>query len=66
MIAALEGLLRTASAKFIMSVTGLVYSIIFSVAYRFLSEKLERSVARLAHSLEKRMDFVSLKTLADK
>lgn len=65
MIAALEGLLRTASAKFIMSVTGLFCSIVFSVGYRFLSGKLESSVARLAHALEKRMDFVSLEALAD-
>lgn len=65
MIAALEGLLRTASAKFVMSVTGLFCSIVFSVGYRFLSGKLESSVARLAHALEKRMDFVSLEALAD-
>lgn len=66
MIAALEGLLRTASAKFIMSVTGLFCSIVFSAGYRLLSEKLERSVARLARTLEKRMDFISLEALADK
>ena len=34
MIAALEGLLRTASAKIIMSVTGLFCSIVFTIGYR--------------------------------
>ena len=65
MIAALEGLLRTASAKFIMSVTGLFCSIVFTFGYRYWSGKLERSVAHLAHDLETRMDFVSLEALAD-
>ncbi|WP_428681689.1 methyl-accepting chemotaxis protein [Reyranella sp.] len=65
MIAALEGLLRTASAKFIMSVTGLFCSIVFTFGYRFWSGQLESSVARLAQDLEKRMDFVSLEALAD-
>ncbi len=65
MINALEGLLRTASAKFIMSVTGLFCSIVFGVAYRNVSGRLERAVARLAHALEQRMDFVSLEALAD-
>lgn len=65
MMTALEGLLRTASAKFIMSVTGLFCSIIFTVVYRGLSRWLDGAVANLARSLETRMDFVSLEALAD-
>jgi len=65
MMAALEGLLRTASAKFIMSVTGLFCSILFTFAYRSWSGFLERSVAGLAHALETKMAFVSLEALAD-
>lgn len=65
MIAALEGLLRTASAKFIMSVTGLFCSIVFTGVYRCWSAELESAAVGLAHDLEKRMDFVSLEALAD-
>lgn len=65
MMAALEGLLRTASAKFIMSVTGLACSVAFTFFYRWSHGRLEGAVANLARTLEARMDFVSLEALAD-
>jgi len=65
MIAALEGLLKTASAKFTMSLTGLACSIVFTLAQRFFAARLENAVTTLAHELETRMSFVSLEALAD-
>ncbi|MDR6290635.1 ABC-type transporter Mla subunit MlaD [Inquilinus ginsengisoli] len=65
MITALEGLLKTASAKFTMSLTGLFCSIAFTLWQRLCSAKLESAVMALAHELETRMSFVSLEALAD-
>jgi methyl-accepting chemotaxis protein len=65
MIEALEGLLKTASAKFTMSLTGLACSIVFTLAQRACATRLENAVTTLAHELETRMSFVSLEALAD-
>ena len=62
--AALQALLAAASAKFIMSLTGLACSIVFTVVLRWQMLKVERSARRLGHALEKRMRFDSLEDLA--
>lgn len=66
MIEALERLLATASAKFTMSLTGLACSILFTLCHRVCSGALEHAVSRLAHEMERRMDFVSLEGIADR
>jgi uncharacterized protein YukE len=66
MVEALELLLGTASAKFIMSVTGLMCSIVFTMAHRVLSTGLERAVSALNRALEAKLDFISLEAIADR
>jgi len=55
--AALEGLLTIASAKFIMSLTGLCCSIVFTVALRRGTSHLEKAVHGLNSLIEKRLTF---------
>lgn len=64
MRASLDGLLGAASAKFIMSLTGLLASIIFTIALRGLTEKVERDVHDLCGALEERLSFISLEAVA--
>ncbi len=64
--AALGNLLTIASAKFIMSLTGLVCSILFTVALRFGAHALDGKVHRLCTTIEKRVTFVSLEDLAER
>lgn len=61
---AMTDLLKIASAKFIMSLTGLFCSIVFTIVFRALFGSLEKSVHRLCASLEKRLAFISLEALA--
>jgi len=63
---ALTQLLTVASAKFIMSLTGLVCSIIFTVVLRSGGHRLERAMRELTHEIEIRMNFVSLEDLAER
>ncbi|WP_321339912.1 methyl-accepting chemotaxis protein [uncultured Cohaesibacter sp.] len=63
--AALQGLLKIASAKFIMSLTGLVCSIIYSALYNWQLSRLGKSVERLANQLEKCLSFISLESIAN-
>ncbi|WP_340279121.1 hypothetical protein [Pantoea agglomerans] len=62
--AALEGLLTIASAKFIMSLTGLCCSIVFTVALRRGTSHLEKAVHGLNSLIEKRLTFISLEDLS--
>ncbi|MCF7777436.1 methyl-accepting chemotaxis protein [Sulfitobacter sp. M220] len=62
---ALKQLLGQASAKFIMSLTGLACSIVLNLWLKFWSARVESGTERLANLLERRMDFVSLEGLAD-
>ncbi len=62
---ALTQLLTIASAKFIMSLTGLVCSIAFTVVLRIAGNKLETAMRRLTHELEVRMEYLSLENLAE-
>ena len=60
----LDGLLGAVSAKFIMSLTGLLASIVFTVFLRYFTEKIERHIHMLCIALEKRLVFVSLEQVA--
>ena len=61
--AALEGLLTIASAKFIMSLTGLCCSIVFTIGLRSGTSQLEKTVHSLNSLIEKRLTFISLEDL---
>ena len=62
---ALTQLLTVASAKFIMSLTGLVCSIVFTVMLRFATRWLDHAIRTLTHEIERRMRFVSLEDIAE-
>lgn len=66
MAEALNELLTVASAKFIMSLTGLVLSIVLIVAIRSLDAGIDKVVTRLAQVLEDRLLFVSLESLSQR
>ncbi len=57
-------LLGIASAKFIMSLTGLACTILFTIALRVLVSWVDRRLHALVRNLERRLDFVSLESLA--
>jgi len=61
---ALEGLLTIASAKFIMSLTGLCCSIVFTIGLRSGTSQLEKTVHSLNSLIEKRLTFISLEDLS--
>lgn len=61
---AMKQLLTVASAKFIMSLTGLFCSIIFTIALRFGMGRIEEAIVSLNRALEKRLSFLSLEDLA--
>ncbi|GAA3583678.1 hypothetical protein GCM10023078_09540 [Gibbsiella greigii] len=63
---ALEGLLTIASAKFIMSLTGLCCSIVFTVSLRRGTSRLEKAVHSLNSLIEKRLTFISLEDLSSR
>jgi ABC-type transporter Mla subunit MlaD len=60
----LDGLLTTASAKFIMSLTGLFCSIVFTVVLRYGLGKLESEVHKLCSRVEYLLKFISLEDIA--
>jgi DNA anti-recombination protein RmuC len=60
----LRELLNAASAKFIMSLTGLACSIVLTVLFRIRADAIDRQVRRLGHALEKRLRFLSLEEIA--
>lgn len=62
--AAMNTLLTVASAKFIMSLTGLVCSIMFTLALRAGLHDAEAAAHRLADGIEERLAFLSLEGLA--
>lgn len=64
MRASLDGLLGAASAKFIMSLTGLLASIIFTIVLRWLTGKVENQIHTLCADLESRLSFISLEAVA--
>lgn len=62
--ASLNTLLTIASAKFIMSLTGLVCSIVFTIVLRWRVGAVEHALHQLCHDLEVRLSYVSLEALA--
>jgi ABC-type transporter Mla subunit MlaD len=64
MRASLDGLLGAASAKFIMSLTGLLASILFTVFLRTLTGNIEGRIHTLCAALEKRLLFISIEEVA--
>lgn len=65
-MSALTQLLTVASAKFIMSLTGLVCSILFTIVLRYCSNRLDSAMLRFTHELELRMNFVSLEDIGER
>ncbi|NKX28492.1 hypothetical protein HGE68_01165 [Rhodobacteraceae bacterium R_SAG6] len=65
-MAALQQLLGQASAKFVMSLSGLACSIVLNLVLRFWSVRVERAAEEFAALLEKNMAFISLEDLAGK
>jgi ElaB/YqjD/DUF883 family membrane-anchored ribosome-binding protein len=61
---ALQELLTIASAKFIMSLTGLACSIVFTMVLRHGIHLLEHDVQGFCNALEERLSYVSLEELA--
>ncbi len=64
MRAALTALLGAASAKFIMSLTGLFASILFTISLRVSMGRLESEIHGFCAHLEERLSFVSLEGVA--
>lgn len=62
--ASLKSLLTIASAKFIMSLTGLFCSIIFTYVLRRGISRIDKAIHELCASIEKRLTFISLENLA--
>jgi len=62
--AEMNTLLTVASAKFIMSLTGLLCSIVFTIVLRLGVHDAEAAAHRLADGLEERLSFLSLERLA--
>jgi methyl-accepting chemotaxis protein len=60
----LDKLLTTASAKFIMSLTGLACSIVFTVVLRLGLGKLEHHIHALCSRVEYLLKFISLEDIA--
>ncbi|MCC5795676.1 MAG: anti-phage defense protein ZorA [Chromatiales bacterium] len=61
---ALSDLLGAASAKFIMSLTGLFSSIVFTIILRVYSARTEGEIHSLCGLLETRLSFISLEDVA--
>lgn len=64
MRASLDGLLSAASAKFIMSLSGLLASILFTIILRMQTGKIDDKIHALCVALEERLSFVSLESVA--
>lgn len=62
--ASLDNLLTTASAKFIMSLTGLACSIVFTVVFRIGLGRLEHHIHALCSRVEYLLKFISLEDVA--
>ncbi|MHC2371311.1 methyl-accepting chemotaxis protein [Bradyrhizobium diazoefficiens] len=60
----LSTLLSVASAKFIMSLTGLLCSILFTLVLRFGTARAEMASHYVANEIEGRLSFISLEYLA--
>lgn len=61
--AAMADLLRIASAKFIMSLSGLVCSILLTISLRKMTGRLDSELHGLCRALERKMEFASLERI---
>lgn len=61
---AMTNLLAVASAKFIMSLTGLLCSIVFTLVLRVGMGRVEHRIGELNRLIEDRLSFLSLESLA--
>jgi len=61
---ALSTLLTVASAKFIMSLTGLFCSIVFGFFLRARMGRMDKALHQLCDAIEQRLNFVSLEEIA--
>jgi len=57
-------LLNVASAKFIMSLIGLLCSIVFTIALRFGMGQIEDAIHRVNRAIEERLSYISLEEIA--
>jgi methyl-accepting chemotaxis protein len=57
-------LLTVASAKFIMSLTGLACSILFTIVLRFHTGQIDTEINQLNLMIEQKLTFISLESLA--
>lgn len=60
----LQNLLTTASAKFIMSLTGLLCSIVFTIVLRVMINRLENKLHQLCNHTEFLLKFISQEDIA--
>lgn len=60
----INGLLTIASAKFIMSLTGLLCSILFTIVLRRGTGNVDEAIHGLCSEIERRLTFISLEELA--
>lgn len=60
----INGLLTIASAKFIMSLTGLLCSILFTIVLRWGTGNVDHAIHGLCSEIERRLTFISLEELA--
>jgi ABC-type transporter Mla subunit MlaD len=60
----MTNLLSIASAKFIMSLTGLLCSIVFTIVIKNRAQKIQVIVANLCSNIEENLSFISLEDLA--
>ena len=62
--ATMTTLLSIASAKFIMSLTGLLCSILFTIVMKNRAQKIQVLVGKLCSNIEENLSFISLEDLA--
>lgn len=60
----IQGLLTIASAKFIMSLTGLLCSIVFTIVLRLGTGSVDSAIHQLCSDIERRLAFISLEEMA--
>jgi len=60
----LDKLLKAASAKFVMSLTGLLCSILFTIVLRIGTGRIEANVHRVCSRLESQLKFISLEDIS--
>jgi len=55
----MQDLLKIASAKFIMSLSGLACSIVFNLTHKIMSSRIDHAILRFCDDLELRMQFLT-------